>query len=116
MKKFILLLFLIYTVACKKTFGDKLREKTDKYIFKEAKDADKRTPIQAATRDFFHGVYHTGRGIANIMKGRKKAAKEDFTRAKQHFQGENLHQIKRNQKNQRNQRNQRKHGGGGGHF
>ena len=95
MRKLILLLFLIYIAGCKKTFGDKLREKTDKYIFKEAKDADKRTPIQAATRDFVHGVYHTGSGIKNIMKGKKEEAKQDFTRAKQHFAGENYHQIKK---------------------
>ena len=96
MRKLILLLFLIYAVAYKKTFADALREKTDKYIFKEAKDADKRTPIQAATRDFVHGVYHTGIGISNIMKGKKEEAKQDFTRAKQHFAGENYHQIKKN--------------------
>ena len=105
MKKLILLLFLIYVVTCKKRFGDKLREKTDKYIFKEPKDADKRTPIQAATRDFVHGVYHTGSGIGYIMKGRKKEAKKDFTRAKQHFDGENYHQIKKYSGS----------GGGGGH-
>ena len=105
MRKLILFLFLIYAVPCKKTFGDTLREKTDKYIFKEAKDADKRTPIQAATRDFVHGVYHTGSGIKNIMKGKKEEAKQDFTRAKQHFAGENYHQIKKNNSG----------GGGGSH-
>ena len=95
MRKLILLLFLIYVVTCEKRFGDKLREKTDKYIFKEPKYADKRSPIQAVTRDFVHGVYHTGSGIGYIMKGRKKEAKDDFTRDKQHFSGENYNQTKK---------------------
>ena len=102
MRKFLILLFLIFAVACKKSFGDKLREKTDKYLFKEAKDADKRTKLQAGTRDFVHGVYHTGSGIAKYMKGKKEEAKQDFQRAKDHFSGENLKQIKRR-------------GSGGGH-
>ena len=95
MRKFLILLFLIFAVACKKKFGDILREKTDKYLFKEAKDAHKRTKLQAGTRDFVHGVYHTGSGIVKYMKGKKEEAKQDFKRAKDHFSGENLKQIRK---------------------
>ena len=95
MRKLILFLFLIYAVACKKKFGKNLREKTDKYIFKEAKGADKRASIQTVARDLVHGVYHTRSRIGDVMKGRKKEAKDDFSRPKQHFAGKNYHQSKK---------------------
>ena len=101
-KKFLFLLLLISLIESKKSFGDKLREKTDKKIF--GKDPEKRSVVQAATRDAVHGVWHSASAIKKYIKGDKEAARHDVQRAKDHFSGENVKQIRR------------KHGGKSGKF
>ena len=97
------LLLLISLVTNKKSAGDNLRKFTDKNIFGE--DPAKRNPAQAITRDFVHGVYHTGSAINNFMKGNNQGVSQDLKRAGEHFSGENLKQIQKNKRS----------GGGGGH-
>ena len=97
------LLLLISLVTNKNSDGDNLRKFTDKHIFGE--DPATRNPAQAITRDFVHGVYHTGSAVKNFMKENKKGSNHDVKKGDGHFSGENLKQIQKNKRS----------GGGGGH-
>ena len=67
-----------------------IRTWTDNHLF--GKDAEKRNIVQAATRDFTHGVFHVGEAIGDCLTG--KDPSQNWKRAGDHFSGENIKQRK----------------------
>ena len=67
-----------------------IRTWTDEHIF--GKDPQNRNVVQAATRDFTHGVFHVGEAIGDFVTG--KDSSQNWKRAGDHFTGENIKQRK----------------------
>ena len=71
-----------------------IRTFTDDFIF--GNNPENRNFIQAAGRDISHGFYHLGGAAFNFCTGNGDKAAEDLKRAGDHFGGENIKQINKN--------------------